>query len=310
MKYPWPSTTTDSDADGMSVVAGDSARPLDGLKLAAEIKADLKRRVEALRAQGVTPGLGTLLVGEDPASQVYVGAKHKDCAEVGIESVDLRLGADATQEQVEASIDAMNNDPGVTAFIVQLPVPDHLDTGALLRRMDPSKDADGLHPFNLGRLVEDVSGRGQFPRPCTPRGIIELLRANGISLKGARVCVVGRGLTVGRPLALMLTSRDVGATAVLCHTGTEDLAAELRGADVVIGAAGTPDLITAESVKPGAVVVDVGVARRNGKIAGDAAEGVEQVAAWLSPNPGGVGPMTRAMLLSNVVEIAERQQTS
>lgn len=308
MKYPWPSTVTDSDADGMSVVTGDSARPLDGLKLAAEIKADLKHRVEALRAQGVTPGLGTLLVGEDAASQVYVGAKHKDCAEVGIESVDLRLGADATQEQVEAAIDAMNNDPGVTAFIVQLPVPGHLDTSALLRRMDPSKDADGLHPFNLGRLVEDVSGQGHFPRPCTPRGIIELLRANGISLKGARVCVVGRGLTVGRPLALMLTSRDVGATAVLCHTGTEDLAAELRGADVVIGAAGAPDLITAESVKPGAVVVDVGVARRNGKIAGDAAEGVEQVAGWLSPNPGGVGPMTRAMLLSNVVEIAEQQQ--
>ncbi len=297
MKYPWPSGEV---GEGL-------AKPLDGVALAAEIKADLKTRVDALKARGIDPGLGTLLVGEDAASQIYVGAKHKDCAEVGLGSLDVRLPADSTQEEVEAAIDQLNSDPSCTAYIVQLPVPEHLDTQKLLERMDPAKDADGLHPFNLGLLVEDIDGTSSAPKPCTPRGIIELLAANGIELKGSRVCVVGRGLTVGRPISLMLTNRKVGATAVLCHTGTMDLAAELRSADVIIGAAGVPGLITPEYVKPGAVVIDVGVARRDGKIAGDAAEGVEQVASWLSPNPGGVGPMTRAMLLTNVVEIAERQ---
>ena len=302
MKYPWPSAV---DAREIVVTEG-LARPLDGLALSRQIKSELRVRVEDLRARGIVPGLATLLVGADEASQIYVAAKHRDCAEIGIESMDVRLEADATQGEVEAAIDQLNEDPGCTAFIVQLPVPDHLDTSALLRRMDPNKDADGLHPFNLGRLVEDIGGRADFPRPCTPNGILTLLKANGIKLKGARVCVIGRGLTVGRPLAMMLTTREVGATAVLCHTGTKDLAAELRGADIVIGAAGAPGIITADSLKPGAVVVDVGVARREGKIAGDAAEGVEGVAAWLSPNPGGVGPMTRAMLLSNVVQAAER----
>lgn len=297
MKYPWPGANADDER---------AAKPLDGIKLAAQIKADLKARVAALKERGVEPGLGTLLVGEDPASQIYVGAKHRDCAEVGLGSLDVRLPADSTQQEVEEAIDRLNADPTCTAYIVQLPVPDHLDTQRLLERMDPGKDADGLHPFNLGLLVQDIDGASVAPKPCTPRGIIELLKANGVELDGARVCVVGRGLTVGRPISLMLTNRAVGATAVLCHTGTVDLAAELRFADVIIGAAGVPGLITPEYVKPGAVVVDVGVARREGKIAGDAAAGVEKVASWLSPNPGGVGPMTRAMLLTNVVEIAER----
>lgn len=299
MKYPWPSQDGES-SEGF-------AKPLNGTALAAQIKQDLAVRVEALKARGIKPGLATVLVGDDPASQVYVGFKHKDCAEVGIASIDVRLPEDSTQEQVEAAIDQLNADPNCTAYIVQLPVPGHLDTKALLTRIDPAKDADGLHPFNLGLLVEDINGVSTAPKPCTPNGVIQLLKANGIPLKGKRVAVVGRGLTVGRPISLMLTNREVGATAVLCHTSTIDLAAELRSADVIIGAAGVPGIITAEEVKPGAVVVDVGVARHDGKIAGDVADGVEKVASYLTPNPGGVGPMTRAMLLTNVVEAAERQ---
>ncbi len=295
MKYPWGS------GEGL-------AKPLDGAALAAEIKEDLRGRVRRLNAQGVVPGLATLLIGEDPASQVYVGAKHRDCEQVGIASFDLRLPEDASQEQALAAIDRLNEDPQVTAFIIQLPVPRHLDTTELLIRMDPAKDADGLHPFNLGRLVEDVGGRGRFPRPCTPAGIIRLLRANDVELDGAQVCVLGRGLTVGRPISLMLGARDVGATAVLCHTGTVDTCKQMQEADVIIGAAGAPGLITADCIRDGAVVVDVGVSRVDGKIAGDVADGVQEKAAWISPNPGGVGPMTRAMLLENVVEIAEQTQ--
>ena len=295
MKYPWNGEVQDGQA-----------LPLDGLALASKVKENLRQRVVRLVSRGQTPGLGTLLVGDDPGSAIYVAAKHRDCEEVGIRSFDVRLPADATAEQVEEAIDAFNADPECTAFIIQLPLPDHLDSAAMLRRMNPAKDADGLHPYNLGILVDDVDGTSTAPRPCTPRGIVELLKANSVELKGARVCVVGRGLTVGRPLGLMLTSRDVGATAILCHTGTKDLDAELRQADVIVAAAGVPELVREDAVKPGAVVVDVGVARRDGKIAGDIAPGVENVAAAMTPNPGGVGPMTRAMLLTNVVEIAEQ----
>lgn len=295
MKYPWNGEVQDGQA-----------LPLDGLALASRVKENLRQRVVRLVSRGQTPGLGTLLVGDDPGSAIYVAAKHRDCEEVGIRSFDVRLPADATAEQVEEAIDAFNTDPECTAFIIQLPLPDHLDSAAMLRRMNPAKDADGLHPYNLGILVDDVDGTSTAPRPCTPRGIVELLKANSVELKGARVCVVGRGLTVGRPLGLMLTGRDVGATAVLCHTGTKDLDAELRQADVIVAAAGVPELVREDAVKPGAVVVDVGVARRDGKIAGDIAPGVENVAAAMTPNPGGVGPMTRAMLLTNVVEIAEQ----
>ena len=285
MKYPWNGEVQDNQA-----------LPLDGLALASKVKENLRQRVVRLVSRGQTPGLGTLLVGDDPGSAIYVAAKHRDCEEVGIRSFDVRLPADATAEQVEEAIDAFNADPECTAFIIQLPLPDHLDSAAMLRRMNPAKDADGLHPYNLGILVDDVDGTSTAPRPCTPRGIVELLKANSVELKGARVCVVGRGLTVGRPLGLMLTSRDVGATAILCHTGTKDLDAELRQADVIVAAAGVPELVREDAVKPGAVVVDVGVARRDGKIAGDIAPGVENVAA----------AMTRAMLLTNVVEIAEQ----
>lgn len=295
MKYPWSSGIEEG-----------KARPLDGLALAATVKEDLRGRIAALRSAGVEPGLGTLLVGDDRASELYVAAKHRDCEQVGISSIDLRLDASATQEQVEQAIDQLNQDESCTAFIVQLPLPAHLDTSALLRRINPAKDADGLHPENLGILVEDIDGTASAPKPCTPRGIIELLSANGVVLRGARVVVVGRGLTVGRPLSLLLTNRRNQATTVLCHTATKDLAAELSQADVVIAAAGVPGIIAAGDLKPGAVVVDVGVARRDGKVVGDVADGVEEVASWLSPNPGGVGPMTRAMLLTNVVEIAER----
>ena len=299
MRFPWPT--------GPAGEGGAVALPLDGSSLAARKKQQLRDRVGVLNSKGVTPGLGTILVGEDPASHIYVGAKHRDCEEVGIRSIDVRLPADATQADVEAAVRRLNADPSCTAFIVQLPLPDHIDESAILHLMNPAKDADGLHPYNLGLLVEDIVGTSQAPQPCTPRGVVELLRDNGVELRGARVCVVGRGLTTGRPLGLMLGQRSVGATAVLCHTGTRDLRAEMRAADVIIAAAGVPDLVTAEDVKPGAAVVDVGVSRRDGKIAGDVADGVQFVAGWLSPNPGGVGPMTRVMLLENVVHQAELQ---
>ena len=276
-----------------------TARILDGTATLRTIKAELAERVAALRARGVTPGLGTVLVGDDPGSHWYVGAKHKDCASIGIESIRRDLPATATQAEVEAVIDELNADPGCTGFIVQQPT--GLDEFALLSRVDPGKDVDGLHPVNLGKLVLGEAG----PLPCTPVGAIELLRRHGVEIEGADVVVVGRGITVGRPLGLLLTRRTENATVTLCHTRTRDLAGHVRNADIVVAAAGVPGIITADMVKPGAAVLDVGVSRVDGKIAGDVATDVAEVAGWISPNPGGVGPMTRAMLLSNVVAIAE-----
>ncbi|GII88617.1 bifunctional protein FolD [Sphaerisporangium siamense] len=280
-----------------------SAQILDGKATAAKIKSDLARRVARLTAEGVTPGLGTVLVGDDPGSQIYVAGKHRDCAEVGIASIRKDLPETATQAEVEAAIDELNADPACTGYIVQLPLPRHLDAQALIERMEPSKDADGLHPVNLGRLVHMVDA----PLPCTPRGIVALLQEYGVPIKGAEVAVIGRGITVGRPLGLLLTRRTENATVTLCHTGTQDLAAHVRGADIVVAAAGVPGLITRDMVKPGAAVLDVGVSRLDGKLAGDVALEVKEVAGFFSPNPGGVGPMTRAMLLTNVVESAERR---
>lgn len=279
-----------------------SARILDGKATAAKVKADLADRVKALAARGVVPGLGTILVGEDPGSQIYVAGKHRDCAEVGIASIRKDLPADASAADVTAAVDELNADPACTGYIIQLPLPRHLDTQALIERMDPGKDADGLHPVNLGRLVHMVDA----PLPCTPRGIVTLLREYGVPIKGAEVVVIGRGITVGRPLGLLLTRRSENATVTLCHTGTRDLADHVRRADIVVAAAGVPGLVTADMVKPGAAVLDVGVSRVDGKIAGDVAPDVADVAGFIAPNPGGVGPMTRAMLLANVVEAAER----
>ena len=275
---------------------------LDGKATAAAIRAELTERVATLAADGRLPGLGTLLVGDDPGSRWYVNAKHKDCAEVGIASIQRELPADATQADVLAVVDELNTDPACTAYIVQLPLPRQIDEYAVLEAMDPAKDADGLHPVNLGRLVLGVPG----PLPCTPKGIVELLRRYDVPIAGAEVVVVGRGITVGRPLGLLLTRRTENATVTLCHTGTRDLAAHARGADIVVAAAGVPGLVTAEMVKPGAAVLDVGVSRVGGKIAGDVALDVADVAGFVAPNPGGVGPMTRAMLLVNVVAAAEQ----
>ncbi|GIH45293.1 methenyltetrahydrofolate cyclohydrolase /5,10-methylenetetrahydrofolate dehydrogenase (NADP+) [Microbispora rosea] len=279
-----------------------TARLLDGKATAAKIKSELAERVKALATRGVTPGLGTILVGDDPGSQIYVAGKHRDCAEVGITSIRKDLPESATQADVEAAVDELNADPACTGYIVQLPLPRHLDTQALIERMDPAKDADGLHPVNLGRLVHMVDA----PLPCTPRGIVVLLQEYGVPLKGAEVVVVGRGITVGRPLGLLLTRRTENATVTLCHTGTQDLASHVRRADIVVAAAGVPHLVTGDMVKPGAAVLDVGVSRVDGKLTGDVAPDVREVAGFVAPNPGGVGPMTRAMLLANVVEAAER----
>ncbi|MGE3662489.1 MAG: bifunctional methylenetetrahydrofolate dehydrogenase/methenyltetrahydrofolate cyclohydrolase [Pseudonocardia sp.] len=279
-----------------------TATVMDGRATLAAILAELRGRIEKLAAAGTTPGLGTLLVGDDPGSQSYVRAKHRDCAKVGIASIQRELPAQATQADVEQAIDELNADPSCTAFIVQLPLPRGLDVGAALERIDPAKDADGLHPVNLGRLVLGEPA----PLPCTPRGIVELCRRYGVALGGARVTVIGRGVTVGRPLGLLLTRRTENSTVTLCHTGTRDLAEEVRRADVVVAAAGVPGLVTADMVRPGAVVLDVGVSRVDGKLAGDVAADVAEVAGLVAPNPGGVGPMTRAMLLTNVVEAAEK----
>lgn len=277
-----------------------TAQKLDGTATLKAIKADLTERVAKLREQGVVPGLGTVLVGDDPGSHWYVGAKHKDCAEIGIASIRVDLPATATQGEVEAEIDRLNADPACTGFIVQQPT--GLDEFALLSRVDPGKDVDGLHPTNLGKLVLGESG----PLPCTPIGCIELLRRHGVELRGAEVVVVGRGITVGRPMGLLLTRKSENSTVTLCHTGTRDLAAHTRTADVIVAAAGVPGIIAGDMVKPGAAVLDVGVSRVEGKIAGDVADDVWEVAGWVSPNPGGVGPMTRAMLLSNIVAAAEQ----
>lgn len=288
-----------------------SARVLDGTATAAVIKAELRERVNVLRERGVVPGLGTVLVGDDPASRAYVAGKHRDCAEVGISSIRVDLPADATQSEIEAAVDDLNADPACTGYIVQLPLPRGIDTNAVLERIDPAKDADGLHPMNLGRLVLRGSGPIDTPLPCTPRAVIELMERHGIELAGRDVCVIGRGITVGRSIGLLLTRRDLNATVTLCHTGTRDLADKVRRADVVVAAAGSAGLVTPDMVKPGAVVLDVGVSRVEGadgkaRLHGDVADGVDGLASWLSPNPGGVGPMTRALLVTNVVEAAER----
>ncbi len=277
-----------------------TAQTLDGKATLATIMEELRERVAKLTEQGVTPGLGTVLVGDDPGSHWYVGAKHKDCAAIGISSFRRDLPATASQAEVEAVIDELNADPACTGFLVQQPT--GLDEFALLSRVDPDKDVDGLHPVSLGKLVLGESGS----LPCTPVGIVELLRRHDVQIAGADVVVVGRGITVGRPLGLLLTRRTENATVTLCHTGTRDLDAHVRSADIVVAAAGVPGIITRDMVKPGAAVLDVGVSRVDGRIAGDVAADVWEVAAWVSPNPGGVGPMTRAMLLSNIVDMAER----
>ncbi len=276
-----------------------TAQRLDGTATLTTIKAELTERVAKLKERGVVPGLGTVLVGDDPGSHWYVGAKHKDCAEIGITSLRRDLPAGSSQADVEAVIDELNDDPECTGFLVQQPT--GLDEFALLSRVHPDKDVDGLHPFNLGKLVLGKSG----PLPCTPVGVIELLRRHDVPIAGAEVVVVGRGLTVGRPLGLLLTRRSENATVTLCHTGTRDLASHVRTADIVVAAAGVPDIITGDMVKPGAAVLDVGVSRVEGRIAGDVAASVWDSAGWVSPNPGGVGPMTRAMLLTNIVDAAE-----
>jgi len=279
-----------------------TAQKLDGTGTAKEIKAELRERVAALHARGIKPGLGTILVGNDPGSTWYVNGKHKDCAEVGIESLRIDLPETATQEEIEEAVRTLNEDPACTGYIVQLPLPKGIDENRILGLIDPGKDADGLHPTNLGWLV---LGR-EAPLPCTPFGIVELLRRHGVELNGAEVVVVGRGVTVGRPLGLLLTRRSENATVTLCHTGTRDLAFHTKKADVIVAAAGVPGIITGDMVKPGAALLDVGVSRVDGKIAGDLDQSVWDVAGWVSPNPGGVGPMTRAMLLSNIVLNAEK----
>lgn len=288
-----------------------TAELLDGKAVAAAIKGELAVRVAALRERGVVPGLGTVLVGDDPGSHAYVAGKHRDCAEVGIDSIREDLPADATTADVEAAIDRLNADPRCTGYIVQLPLPKGIDPGPLLERIDPAKDADGLHPTNLGRLVLRVSEPLTSPLPCTPRGCLELLARYGLSVAGKHVVVVGRGTTVGRSIGLLLTRREHNATVTLTHTGTRDLDAHLRTADVIVAAAGVPGIVRAEDVAPGAIVLDVGVSRQvdeetgRTRLVGDVDPAVRDVAGWLSPNPGGVGPMTRAMLLANVVEAAE-----
>jgi methylenetetrahydrofolate dehydrogenase (NADP+)/methenyltetrahydrofolate cyclohydrolase len=284
-----------------------TATVLDGKATAATIKDELRQRVKALVERGTAPGLGTVLVGDDPGSRAYVDGKHRDCAEVGIASIRRELPSSATQDEVEAVVGELNADPACHGYIVQLPMPRHLDTQRVLERIDPAKDADGLHPINLGRLVLGYQG----PLPCTPLGIVELLRRFRVPIAGADVTVIGRGTTVGRPLGLLLTRRSENATVTLCHTGTRDLAAHARRADILVVAAGLPRLITRDMVRPGAAVVDVGLTRvvgddGKGRYTGDVAPDVAEVAGYLAPVPGGVGLMTRAMLLTNVVELAGR----
>ncbi|GAA1666106.1 bifunctional protein FolD [Citricoccus zhacaiensis] len=288
-----------------------TAQKLDGRATAAAIKKDLTERVEVLRGQGVVPGLGTVLVGADPGSQSYVAGKHRDCAEVGITSIRRDLPDSTTEEELLAVVEELNANDECTGYIVQLPLPKHIDTDRILEAIDPDKDADGLHPMNLGRLVASVGGELTSPLPCTPKGCVELLKHYGIELAGKLVLVIGRGVTIGRPAGLVLTRRDVNATVVLAHTGTKDLQAELARADVIIAAAGVAHMVKPEDVKEGVIVLDVGVSRVEGedgkaRITGDVDPAVAEKASWMAPNPGGVGPMTRVELLANVVEAAER----
>ncbi|MBU5653989.1 bifunctional methylenetetrahydrofolate dehydrogenase/methenyltetrahydrofolate cyclohydrolase [Corynebacterium aurimucosum] len=279
-----------------------SATKLDGNLYRDEIFEDLAQRVAALKEKGITPGLATVLVGDDPGSHSYVKMKHRDCEKLGINSIRKDLPGDVSQEELERVISEFNNDDACTGYIVQLPLPKHLDENRVLELIDPAKDADGLHPINLGKLVLNE----EAPLPCTPNGCIHLLRRFGVELDGAKVVVIGRGVTVGRPIGLMLTRRTENSTVTLCHTGTKDLATETREADVIIAAAGKAHMLTADMVKEGAAVLDVGVSRVDGKLAGDVAEDVWEKAGYVSPNPGGVGPLTRAFLVSNIVERAEK----
>ena len=279
-----------------------SATKLDGTLYRDEIFADLAQRVAALKDKGITPGLATVLVGEDPGSQSYVKMKHRGCEKLGINSIRKDLPADITQEELEAVIDELNADDACTGYIVQLPLPKHLDENAILERIDPAKDADGLHPVNLGKLVLNE----EAPLPCTPNGCLHLLRRFGVELNGAKTVVIGRGVTVGRPIGLMLTRRSENSTVTLCHTGTKDLAAETREADIVIAAAGQPHMLTADMIKEGAALLDVGVSRVDGKLTGDIHPDCWDKAGFVSPNPGGVGPLTRAFLVRNIVERAEK----
>lgn len=279
-----------------------SAQILDGKALAATIKKDLTARTQALKAKGIIPGLGTILVGDDPGSHSYVGGKHRDCQEVGINSIRIDLPATATQADVLVAIKDLNAAKECTGYIVQLPLPGSINTQLILEAIDPTKDADGLHPLNLGRLVAGY----RAPLPCTPRGIVELINHYKIPLSGAEVVVIGRGLTVGRPLGLLLTRKQENATVTLTHTGTKDLLAHTKRADLVIAAIGQPHFLKAAMIKAGAVVLDVGISRTDAGLIGDVDPGVFEVASFVAPMPGGVGPMTRAMLLMNVVDACER----
>ena len=278
-----------------------SAVILDGKATAQKIKTNLIKRVQDLNSKGINPGLGTILVGDDAGSHAYVGGKHKDCAEVGINSIRIDLPKTASQSDVMNSIEKLNNDASCTGFIVQLPLPSGLDSNKALEAINPQKDADGLHPTNLGKLVLGQNG----PLPCTPRGIIELLRTYKIEINGAKVVIIGRGVTVGRPLGLLLTRKTENATVTLCHTGTKDLSSHLLSADIVIAAAGVPHLVKPNMIKKGAALIDVGITRTDNGLVGDIDPKVQEIAGYFSPMPGGTGPMTRAMLLTNVVESAE-----
>ena len=281
-----------------------SAVLLDGLATARAIKQELKLQVEQLKLKGITPGLGTLLVGDDPGSHSYVAGKHRDCAEVGINSIRIDLPATATKQDVVAAINDLNTASEVTGYIVQLPLPAGMDSNSMLELIDPAKDADGLHPINLGKLVMNVSSEMKSPLPCTPAGIVELLKRYGVETKGRDVAILGRGLTVGRPLALLMTRKGIDSTVTLLHSASQDIPSTLKRADIVVAAIGQPHFVKPEWVKPGAAVLDVGITRVDGKLVGDVDPSVSEVAGFLSPNPGGVGPMTRAMLVRNVVEAA------
>ena len=277
------------------------AQLLDGLATAKAIKAELTEEVARLKERGITPGLGTLLVGDDPGSHSYVGGKHRDCAEVGINSIRIDLPQSASSADVIAAINDLNSASDVTGYIVQLPLPAGMDSNAMLELIDPAKDADGLHPTNLGKLVMNVAGEMKSPLPCTPAGIVELLQRYGVETRGREVAVLGRGLTVGRPLGLLMTRKGIDSTVTLLHSASQNIPEAVKRADIVVAAIGQPHFVKPEWIKPGAAVLDVGITRVDNKLVGDVDPGVMEVAGFVSPNPGGVGPMTRAMLLKNVV---------